>query len=1624
MSRLLNRLQEIFNRRMKRRVRLFIGGMEVEFKTVPDILYNFQVDKLTDPAAVKNSYSKTIQIPGTRQNNRIFDDFFLNDYRTGAANFDASKKTSFTIYIDSDVYETGYCRLDSVTQNKHYWEYSVSLFGGLGEFFYNLSYSDNPAGEDEKKKLSDLEYYSGSDSNTPLELGFTINKETVKSAWDNVDTYSSPWSVLNFASAYNGLPADFDANKCLMNTEAYSAPLPPGARRSSARNSVEIVTAVTEDGKTYKTYGGYAVAELSREYTAAEMREFRSYLMRPVLRVKNTIEAICRPENNGGWEVELDNEFFTSDNCYFWDLWVTLPMLSTLEYNSATVASGTTVYLGNKASGTVTTGDPGYYEDRLAYLSTPDSGMAFDVNVKINLDINGCTAPQDEVVLCAYSSASRKYYASAIFVQLVAYDAFGNPVAGSDVHYITSSYGARRSTDRNTYAYFIEPDAWDYRIPYGNGYVKAKGSYFVRTGAQTFRWNEEISLTAKNVPAGSTLKILVTKLYKKGGTENGPKYVYYRLTQSGQLTRYTAYTFNDFTVSVNSSIVAFKSNEGIRTGAGFTKKQLLDTDFSPADFILSYMKIFGLYALKDTPEKKIKILTRKNFFKRDEIVDIQDLIDRSALKITPLVFDSKWYDWNLNADESEYGKAYENTYGKQYGQKKINTGYNFNKTTKEVLSDNIFKSGIQVLERSNAFCFTGNDTKWKPWMSPGYSYNLYNEQDAGETYEVEIPASSTIDAYSAFTEGYLYYDLYDKVQLHSADNSAADGTNVLLIHSGSKALVAGSINLNYYITDDNSYMNILNDGRPCWLFTNSETDRQGNSIATRVTSVPYFSRYKIYDASGYIVRSLDFGKPDEIYIPNAYYRDGSTLYEEFWQSYISDLYSKDSRVIKTKMLIRETPTVDWLRRFYSFDGAIWRMTSINDYNVGEEKLTEVEFVKVQDVQNYTNSVINENPTITITLSSYNIGASGGTVSYVITVSDGGHWYLDYWDGETTVSASAGTGDYAGTWTIPASTGSQPVQRNMIAMADNSSSRATLTQQGYSLSLTGPREQGNVPASGGTRTFTLVSPDSPWSAKTDYTGIITAITPSTGLATDNSGVTITVSLGVNSGSSERQAYIYAELPSGTVQRSAYVRQNAAEDAYLSIYPDYIGNVPASGGTVTFNISSNTGWTAHNYYPDVIHTDVTGGTGAGIISAVVEPNSGASRFGSIYFYRDGDSSSKSFTISQDAAEGLSISVNPSSVSGFAAQGGTTTVEVTSTNPWNAYLYNSNLLASPLSGGSGTTQVTLTVAENTSAVSRNLKVDFYIGNITTGPKAEFNLTQNAAASGTTGYTYLQFTDEARTEMVGGNTYGGKVLSGGTNFTFYLYTDAEMVHYQVLKDGTQVIDNNTSESANTITIQPNSTNSGITYTIVLVDTNPQSKLRFVQEPAGTPPSISSTQFRYTTTGGTSLSDNTWLLYYGPGQQCTVQSQTQDADGGWIVQLDNAPQDFAGNGSTGKARIRDYVNGLWLPDNVKTVQNSCFSASTVIREVYAPGLQTVGQNCFSATTDLLLTVGTGLTYINTNGLHKDGGDGMITVNYLGSSAQWKQNVTYGQTPSKIGAFSGDVTVATLDNPILISWSS
>ena len=153
--------------------------MEVEFSTPPQILFNYSETELTNPTIVKNSYSKTITIDGTKQNNKIFGHIYnmqriqgYNGSIMGSA-FNPLVKTDFTLYYNGSIYESGYFKLDEVRRNNNLIQYDISLFGGLGDYLYNLSFREDGT----PMELSDLKYEWEVDNDQ--ELGFKINKESV-----------------------------------------------------------------------------------------------------------------------------------------------------------------------------------------------------------------------------------------------------------------------------------------------------------------------------------------------------------------------------------------------------------------------------------------------------------------------------------------------------------------------------------------------------------------------------------------------------------------------------------------------------------------------------------------------------------------------------------------------------------------------------------------------------------------------------------------------------------------------------------------------------------------------------------------------------------------------------------------------------------------------------------------------------------------------------------------------------------------------------------------------------------------------------------------------------------------------------------------------------------------------------------------------------------------------------------------------------------------------------------------------------------------------------------------------------------------------------------------------------
>ena len=152
---------------MRRKIELYIGGRRADLNDQALVLFNYSLTDIQKPTAVKNAYSKQITLPGTPANDAIFSGSYRVDRTVGLGQFNPLERTAFVIYDEKGtILEQGYAKLDKVTSKGENRTYAVTLYGGLGSFFYGLSYKSNG----EKMTLADLQYIAGEDFDDELDF--------------------------------------------------------------------------------------------------------------------------------------------------------------------------------------------------------------------------------------------------------------------------------------------------------------------------------------------------------------------------------------------------------------------------------------------------------------------------------------------------------------------------------------------------------------------------------------------------------------------------------------------------------------------------------------------------------------------------------------------------------------------------------------------------------------------------------------------------------------------------------------------------------------------------------------------------------------------------------------------------------------------------------------------------------------------------------------------------------------------------------------------------------------------------------------------------------------------------------------------------------------------------------------------------------------------------------------------------------------------------------------------------------------------------------------------------------------------------------------------------------------
>ena len=987
-------------------VRLYINNMQVDLNDDNLILFNWQEMDTSNPTIIKNGYSKTITLIGTDTNNEIFGHFWnLERYQAGDG-FNPSYRVPFVLYYNSAVYERGYVKLQKVIKENKTVKYEIGLFGGLGSFIYNLSTNWNTG---EKKNLSDLNFFGlkkpkiysidartgGTGSTTDntgstvtsddIDFSFTINADTVKTAWENIESHPK-WSMINFAPTYVGLPDNLDADKVLINFN----------------NLTSLSAQTSDDSGNYRTYGGYALGKLPDKLTSEEVKDYRSYIQTPVLRVKSIFDAICMRENNkgkydNGYEVVLDEDFFNPSNPYFYDSWITLPQLSL----KSVYADGETEDWGDAKPISIYTGDKS-----ITYVFRVDnntSGSKVKIKTKLRMNIDSSqfgkfNSPLYLAATAPFTAIGTRNDVDAIAIQAYASNSFNsieNAVGGSKINWLTNSYLDYGSGTIDRYSYADAVRRGFYTNWLTNEVTDLEGD-FKKQSANVYEWggtNDGYIEMETDVPANTPyLKICVQLVpgFSKGLSTGT---IYIKNSQSLNSPAYKDAALKPTYFSlIDKDIVATKfDNQNTYSNRVISKDILLNTTYSPAEFLISYCKTFGLHLFKDIVEDKIYICPRNKFYDRENIVDINDKIDHSKpIEINPVYVDTNYVSLSNKVVDGISNKDYKGKYGKIFGQKIIDTGFEFNADTNELNSSSVLKNAIQTKEQSQYF-YLPDSNGINPYVYNGFTYSLYKDgQSDGETKTIEVPKKVLKDTFTFFEPEYPFYDILSKPQFEDDTHKRLDTEGVLLFFTGKQDVTDKGL----YLTDDNSYMTILNNN-PCWLMTNSEYDALGAKIASKITELPRFSRY--YEGNKYMMYSWDYGSPRELYVPDIQNNEEGNIYHLYFKNYLTDLYDINTKVVTCYVKADGILTEEHLRKIYWFDNAIWRLNRIYDYNPNSLNTTKCEFIKIQDLANFDIEEATKNPWVKIKLDKYYIGQTGGTIIGTVRTWDNYGWQIEWVD---------------------------------------------------------------------------------------------------------------------------------------------------------------------------------------------------------------------------------------------------------------------------------------------------------------------------------------------------------------------------------------------------------------------------------------------------------------------------------------------------------------------------------------------------------------------------------------------------------------------------------------------------
>lgn len=627
-------------------IRLFLENKEVELGENFSCPITKTFEDIQNPTSIINDYSKTITIPHTKNNDRLFGFLFNPDRLTAREGttltgiyFDPYQKIAFRLEYNDYVLMTGYLKVLTVTSKG----YECSLNGELGKIFQELqkiTFDETKYEGDEKTKY----YIDGSQW-----FNSKIDRQLIYDAW-NLTANNSALKKTTEAGYHTYDVIGWTPNNSFNEGFDYKT-------FQTKENTSKLFSEVLEEKAQARGFSYADITGVSGETAVGDglsprsIGEFRSYLQLPFV-YWNQLWRIFQTKGEAvtGYKFDLDDKWFNDNNPYWNKLCYNLKNFDV----KATTTDPSTADFATHNYGTFTLNtETDRYTPSIIDMPAYDFVPTIISKKKSDLyKINDPLINVDNYVL---------------------YDGNLNVTINcgeNDVLFKNSISIIFNVTDENGTT--LTPRIYSILI--------VGDITHTQTGFdQVVEWK---TIVGHNPTKNVSFKFTINPIYNKKVKIQVRPAFWGNIGKDCFDPTVNSFSFSIEQKNVNYSYI-LRPNSTIQTFNSFW-----NNEYNLFTEILNYCKIFRINIIADDANKKLKFVQAKDYFRSYTLKDWTKKLDKSKdYTITPVTWDKKYVLFNYKDKDTDIAAKYKEDFGVNYGEHRIITRYNFNDDTSDLFTD-------------------------------------------------------------------------------------------------------------------------------------------------------------------------------------------------------------------------------------------------------------------------------------------------------------------------------------------------------------------------------------------------------------------------------------------------------------------------------------------------------------------------------------------------------------------------------------------------------------------------------------------------------------------------------------------------------------------------------------------------------------------------------------------------------------------------------------------------------------------------------------------------------------------------------------------------------------------------